>query len=87
MQFNAPNIVDIINLFFRNQVVSGVGFHDCSAEAKLDLIVIVEEVEGAEPAAYAIQLQAFLLQASHAPQVFFPCGSLTFNIGEWAGLD
>jgi hypothetical protein len=42
----------------------------------MDLIVIVEEVEGAEPAAYAIQLQAFLLQASHTPQVFFPCGSL-----------
>jgi hypothetical protein len=71
MQFNAPNVVAIINLFFRNRVVSGVGFHDCSAEAKLDLIVIVEEVEGAEPAAYAIQVQA-----SHAPEVFFPCGSL-----------
>lgn len=80
MQFYAPNVVDIINLFFRNQVVSGVGFHDCSAEAKLDLIIIVEEVESAEPAAYAIQLQAFLLQASHAPQVFFPCG---FPILTW----
>lgn len=75
MQFYAPNVVDIINLFFRNQVVSGVGFHDCSAEAKPDLIVIVEEVESAEPAAYAIQLQA-----SHAPQVFFPCG---FPILTW----
>jgi hypothetical protein len=49
MQFNAPNVVDIINLFFRNRVVTGVGFHDCSAVAKLDLIVIVEEVEGVEP--------------------------------------
>lgn len=75
MQFYAPNVVDIINLFFRNQVVSGVGFHDCSAEAKPDLIIIVEEVESAEPAAYAIQLQA-----SHAPQVFFPCG---FPILTW----